>query len=218
MLPTTPNGVPAEAPSDPQFTNRVPSPRGVIQKNLKILLYIAAVAVLVLATLVSSFRKKPALATDKTKNGNASNPAVQDNTANNVATLHAQLAAEDQKPLPAAPSGQPSDGTPSSTSCIQRVRSQWLARSHKCLRSWAAMLRIRLCRIGAGKWGEQGASHSSLPSSSRPSSSPQRSANVSTPRALRRTSLTAILLRSIRQDSRQHRRPRRCSDLARRPT
>jgi hypothetical protein len=57
MLPTTPNGVPE--PSEPQLTDRTPAPRGVVQKNLKILLYLAAVAVLILATLVSSYKKKP---------------------------------------------------------------------------------------------------------------------------------------------------------------
>jgi type IV secretory pathway VirB10-like protein len=101
MLPTPPNGVPQ--PSEPQLTDRTPAPRGVVQKNLKILLYLAAVAVLILATLVSSFKKKPAV-TNQTQ-GPPTAPAVQANTASNVATLKAQLDAERQRQQPPTPVG-----------------------------------------------------------------------------------------------------------------
>lgn len=110
MLPTTPNGVPASTSPDPQFTNRVIKPRGVIEKNLKILLYLGAATVLVLATIVSSFHKKSAITADKA-NTTASAPAVQDNTANNVAALHAQLTSEDQKPPQTTASTQNIDAT-----------------------------------------------------------------------------------------------------------
>lgn len=92
MLPTSQNEFSQN--SEPQLTDRTPVPRGVVQKNLKILLYLAAVAVLVLATIVSSFKKKPAV-TNQTQ-GPPAAPALQDNTASNVATLKAQLDAERQ--------------------------------------------------------------------------------------------------------------------------
>jgi type IV secretion system protein TrbI len=103
MLPTTPNGAPQ--PAEPQLTDRTPAPRGVVQKNLKILLYLGAVAILVLATWVSSFKKKPAVASQA--QGAPAAPAVQDNTANNVATLKAQLDAERLRQQSKAPIGTP---------------------------------------------------------------------------------------------------------------
>ena len=60
MLPTTPNGAPATPSSvEAKLTDHTTTPRGVIQKNLKILLYLGAVVILVLATFVSSLKKKP---------------------------------------------------------------------------------------------------------------------------------------------------------------
>jgi type IV secretion system protein TrbI len=103
MLPTTPNGAPQ--PAEPQLTDRAPAPRGVVQKNLKILLYLGAVAILILATLVSSFKKKPAVASQA--QGAPAAPAVQDNTASNVATLKAQLDAERLRQQSKAPIGTP---------------------------------------------------------------------------------------------------------------
>jgi type IV secretion system protein TrbI len=103
MLPTTPNGAPQ--PAEPQLTDRTPAPRGVVQKNLKILLYLGAVAILILATLVSSFKKKPAVASQA--QGAPAAPAVQDNTASNVATLKAQLDAERLRQQSKAPIGTP---------------------------------------------------------------------------------------------------------------
>ena len=117
MLPTTPTTQPLE----PQLTDHTLPPRGVVQKNLKILLYLGAVAILVLATLVSSFKKKPAIASQTA--GVPPAPKVQDNTASNVATLHAQLDEERhrQQSLPgtqaqqAAVSAYGPDGLPVST-------------------------------------------------------------------------------------------------------
>lgn len=106
MLPTTPNGAPTVTPTpDPQLTDRTRAPRGVIQKNLKLLLYFGVAAVLVLATLVSSFRKKPGLV-PKTQETTAA-PAVQNNTATNVAALHAQIESERQRHPEEGPTGTP---------------------------------------------------------------------------------------------------------------
>jgi type IV secretion system protein VirB10 len=93
MLPTTPNGAPATpSPIEAKLTDHTTTPRGVIQKNLKILLYLGAVVILVLATFVSSLKKKPAITGKASDTPTA--PIVQDNTASNVATMHAQLGAE----------------------------------------------------------------------------------------------------------------------------
>ena len=86
MIPTTP---------EPKLIDRAPSPKGVIQKHTKGLVYFGAVAILILALMVSTFRKKAPATPDTTKDRGTA-PTVQDNTANNVATFHQQLAAEKQ--------------------------------------------------------------------------------------------------------------------------
>ena len=80
---------------DPQLTDRTPQPKGVLQKNLKTMLYMGAVGLLILATFISS-RKKTPTAAEAAKN-NPPQPYVQDNTANNVAALQRQLAADKLK-------------------------------------------------------------------------------------------------------------------------
>ena len=98
MLPITPNGAPTPhqaSLSEPTFTDRTTPPQGVVKKNLKQLLIIGGVLVIVLASFVSSFRKKPGTAA-KTKDTVAL-PTVQDHTATSVAALHAQLDEERRK-------------------------------------------------------------------------------------------------------------------------
>lgn len=92
MLPTTPNGAPAEtgAAPEPQLRDRIPSPAGVVRKNQKAILYLGAAAVLVAATLVSSVRKKPTATPAQTTR--PVNAIEQDPTATNVAAMHSQLA------------------------------------------------------------------------------------------------------------------------------
>ena len=96
MLPTTPNGVPIPTHPEPELTDRTPSPKGVLQKNLKMGVYIGAVLVLVLAMFVSSAKKTTATTAAKPKDATAA-PVVQDNTANNVQALRAQLDMEKQR-------------------------------------------------------------------------------------------------------------------------
>ncbi len=88
------------------------SPRhaGLCRRTSEIFLYLGAALVLVLATLVSSFKKKPGLVS-KPKDAVAA-PAVQDNTANNVAALHAQLNSEHQRQQEDALAAQAMAGTP----------------------------------------------------------------------------------------------------------
>ena len=80
---------------DPQLTDRTPQPKGVLQKNLKMFLYLGAVLLLILATVISS-RKKTPTAAEKAKD-NPPQPYVQDNTASNVDALQRQLGADKLK-------------------------------------------------------------------------------------------------------------------------
>ena len=81
--------------ADPQLTDRTPQPKGVLQKNLKMFLYLGAVVLLILATVISS-RKKTPTAAEKAKDS-PPQPYVQDNTANNVDALQRQLGADKLK-------------------------------------------------------------------------------------------------------------------------
>lgn len=106
----------ADTPStvtDPQLTDRTPHPKGVLQKNLKIFLYLGAVVLLILATLIS-FRKKTPTAAEKAKDA-PPQPYIQDNTANNVDALQRQLGADklkaEQDAKLAAATGTPLGGT-----------------------------------------------------------------------------------------------------------
>ncbi len=85
----------APAPQeDPQLTQRASEPKGVIRKNLKMFVYLGAIALLLLASFFSSKKKTPGSAPAK---GTPPQPFVQDNTANNIADLQNQLAAEKLK-------------------------------------------------------------------------------------------------------------------------
>ena len=114
MLPTTPNGAPAvpDATPEPELRNRISSPAGVIRKNQKAVLYIGAVAVLVAATFVSSYRKKPSAT--PAEPASPVEAVSQDPTASNVAALHAQLAADRRMPAAQAqtPNAYAPDGLP----------------------------------------------------------------------------------------------------------
>jgi len=99
--------------TDPQLTDHTPQPKGVLQKNLKMFLYLGAVVLLILATVISSRKKAPTDA-EKAK-GAPPQPYVQDNTAANVDALQRQLGADklkaEQDAQLAAATGSPSGGT-----------------------------------------------------------------------------------------------------------
>ena len=81
--------------ADPQLTDHTSQPKGVLQKNLKMFLYLGAVVLLILATVISSRKKAPTDA-EKAK-GAPPQPYIQDNTANNVDALQRQLGADKLK-------------------------------------------------------------------------------------------------------------------------
>ncbi len=115
MLPITPNGAPTTpmpnpVQTEPELKDRTTSPKGVLQKNLKITVYAGLVLLLIVAMFVSSSKKKgPATATAKDA---APGPLVQDNTANNVQALHTQLETEHQRQKQEASLAAASGGTP----------------------------------------------------------------------------------------------------------
>ena len=76
---------------DPQLTQRTAEPKGVIRKNLKMFVYLGAIALLLIASFFSSKKKTPGNIPAK---GMPPQPFIQDNTANNIADLQNQLAAE----------------------------------------------------------------------------------------------------------------------------
>ena len=84
----------ADNVSEPQLTDHTPQPRGVLQKNLKGMLYLGAVVILLAAALLSA-HKSPTVA-EKAKD-QPPQPYVQDNTANNIDTLQRELAANKQR-------------------------------------------------------------------------------------------------------------------------
>ena len=79
---------------DPQLTRRAIEPKGVIRKNIKMFVYLGAVLLLIGASFFSSKKTMPGNTPAK---GTPPQPFVQDNTANNVADLQNQLAAEKLK-------------------------------------------------------------------------------------------------------------------------
>jgi len=83
------------AAADPKLTDHTPQPKGVLQKNLKMFLYLGAVLLLILATVISSRKKAPTDA-EKAK-ATGPQPYVQDNTATNVDALQRQLGADKLK-------------------------------------------------------------------------------------------------------------------------
>jgi len=79
--------------TEPRLQNRAPEPKGVLQKNLKILVYLGAALVLIVASILSSKGNPTAKAAAAAK-GTPPQPFVQDTTDNNVQELHSQVQAE----------------------------------------------------------------------------------------------------------------------------
>ncbi len=87
--------IPPETPvaSEPGLTTRTMEPRGVLQKNMKMFVFLGASVLVIIAAIFSAGGKKPAM-----RAGNQPpQPTLQDNTDNNVADLKSQLQAEQLK-------------------------------------------------------------------------------------------------------------------------
>jgi type IV secretion system protein TrbI len=81
---------------DPKLQQAINEPKGVIRKNLKVWIFLGACAVVVSAGLISNWTKKGS-GHAATSQHVAPQPALQDNTDNNVQDLKNQLAAERQR-------------------------------------------------------------------------------------------------------------------------
>jgi type IV secretion system protein TrbI len=84
----------SEIHTEPDLKQRSIEPKGVLQKNMKMFIFLGASLLVVLAAIFSSTGKKPA---NQAAKNVPPQPAVLDNTDNNVADLKSQLEAEQQK-------------------------------------------------------------------------------------------------------------------------
>ena len=92
----------ANVDPEPELRHVQVEPKGVLQKNLKMLVYLGAALLVIVAAIFSSTGKKTLV----TK-GQPPQPMVQDNTDNNVQDLKNQLQVEQQKGQPQSPYPNP---------------------------------------------------------------------------------------------------------------
>jgi type IV secretory pathway VirB10-like protein len=99
----TPNtAAQTEPQTEPTLRRYLGQPNGVLQKNLKTLVYLGAVSLVIVAALFSSSGNKKTSAQQVAAKGQPPQPSLQDNTDNNVQELKNQLQAERQKEQQAA--------------------------------------------------------------------------------------------------------------------
>jgi type IV secretion system protein VirB10 len=98
---------PNQVPDEPELRRREREPKGVLQKNLKPLLYLGAALLVIVAAIFSGTgRKTPA---QKGVNSHQPpQPMLQDSTDNNVQDLRNQVAAAQQKAAQQTPNSFPS--------------------------------------------------------------------------------------------------------------
>jgi len=94
------------AVADPALHRTKVEPKGVMRKNVKVWIFLGASAVVVVAAIVGTYGKK-APAHSSASQHEAPQPAIQDNTDNNVQDLKNQLAAERQKEAQTATAQSP---------------------------------------------------------------------------------------------------------------
>ena len=99
--------IPESVTPEPELTKRAAEPKGVLQKNLKPLLYLGAAVLVIAAAIFSGSSKKTQPQKGATPN-QPPQPTLQDSTDNNVQDLKNQVAAAQQKaaqqvPIPADP-------------------------------------------------------------------------------------------------------------------
>jgi type IV secretory pathway VirB10-like protein len=91
--------------AEPGLTKNAFDPRGVLQKNIKLFVYLGAALLVILAALASSHTKTTP-AQQAAVRHEPPQPNLQDNTDNNVQDLKNQLAAERQKQVDQAAAAQ----------------------------------------------------------------------------------------------------------------
>jgi type IV secretion system protein VirB10 len=114
----------ADLMPEPELTKRAVEPKGVLQKNLKPMLYLGAAALVIAAAVFSGTGKKAATQKGATPN-QPPQPTLQDSTDNNVQDLKSQVAAAQQKAAQQAASGFPeSDPALPGATPAQRAAAQ----------------------------------------------------------------------------------------------
>ena len=98
---------PSQASSEPGLHRAEQEPKGVLQKNLKPMLYLGAAILVIVAAVFSGTGKKSS--GQKANGHQAPQPTLQDTTDNNVQDLKSQVAAAEQK------AAQQGPGAPSTT-------------------------------------------------------------------------------------------------------
>jgi len=86
---------PNAAPIEPELHRNERMPRGVLQKNLKPMLYLGAALLVILAAIFSGTRKSPTQQVGSGKD--IPQPVLQGNTASNVAEFKSQVAAAEEQ-------------------------------------------------------------------------------------------------------------------------
>ena len=111
-------------PPEPELRRHEAEPKGVIRKNLKVLLFLGASAVVVIAALVSASGRKAASQSSREQH-EPPQPALQDTTDNNVQDLKNQLAIERQKEAQAAAPQTPGTSLQSPTLAQQTAAAAY---------------------------------------------------------------------------------------------
>ena len=112
---------PNAAPLEPELRRDESVPRGVLQKNLKPMLYFGAALLVILAAVFSGTARKSPKQQAGSKNG-VPQPMLQDNTANNVADLQSQVAAAEERAAQSA-AQQPPATAPVGMTAAQQAAS-----------------------------------------------------------------------------------------------
>jgi type IV secretion system protein VirB10 len=113
---------PTEALSEPELRRANSDPKGVLQKNLKIFVYLGAALLVIAAALFSSTSKKTP-AQQAAAKGQPPQPTLQDNTDNNVQDLKNQLKAEREKEQQQSAATVAPDGDPALASATPAQRA-----------------------------------------------------------------------------------------------
>ena len=113
---------PTEALSEPELRRTNSDPKGVLQKNLKIFVYLGAALLVIAAALFSSTSKKTP-AQQAAAKGQPPQPTLQDNTDNNVQDLKNQLKAEREKEQQQSAATAAPDGDPALASATPAQRA-----------------------------------------------------------------------------------------------
>ena len=108
---------------EPELTKRAVDPKGVLQKNLKPMLYLGAAVLVIVAAIFSGAGKKTPAQKGATPN-QPPQPMLQDTTDANVQDLKNQVAAAQQKAAQQAANAMPTDPALANATPAQQAAAQ----------------------------------------------------------------------------------------------